>query len=156
MNRRKADNGASLSDVLALHSSPVTPSGCILWVGAMGKSGYGNVCYQGRTTGAHRAAWELANGPIPTGLQICHSCDVRTCINVAHMRLGTARENAADKVRRNRQARGEGHPAAKLTAEDVQMIRKRPMSLRKMAMALGVGPRAVQDVLRGKTWGHIS
>jgi hypothetical protein len=156
MGRIKARNGASLTEVLAMHSSPPTAAGCVLWVGAVAKSGYGNVCYQGRTTGAHRAAWELANGPIPTGLQVCHSCDVRTCINVAHMRLGTARDNAADKVLRSRQARGETSAAAKLTADDVRMIRQRPMSLRKMAAALGVQPRAVQDVLRGKTWSHIS
>jgi len=155
MGRIKAKNGASLVDVLAMHSSPPTSTGCVLWVGAVAKSGYGNVCYQGRTTGAHRAAWEVVNGPIPTGLQICHSCDVRTCINVAHMRLGTARDNAADKVSRNRQARGEAIGASKLTAEDVRMIRQRPMSYRKMAASLGVGHHAVQDVLRGKTWGHL-
>ena len=155
MARIKAKNGASLAYVLAMHSSLPTATGCVLWAGAVAKSGYGNVCYRGRTTGAHRAAWELANGPIPTGLQICHSCDVRTCINIAHMRLGTARDNAADKVLRSRQARGETSGVAKLTAEDVRMIRSRPMSYRKMAAALGVGHRAVQDVLCGKTWSHV-
>lgn len=41
----------------------------------------------------HRLAWELANGPIPKGLQIDHLCHNRACINVAHMEVVTPSEN---------------------------------------------------------------
>lgn len=33
---------------------------------------------------------------------ICHSCDVRTCVNPDHLFCGTTKENAQDMVRKGR------------------------------------------------------
>ncbi len=49
------------------------------------------------------------NGAIPSGLQVCHKCDVPACCNPAHLFLGTAADNQHDKVAKNRQARGAIH-----------------------------------------------
>lgn len=53
---------------------------------------------------AHRAAWELAHGrPVPDGMDVCHSCDVRHCVNPAHLFIGTAKDNIQDSIRKGRQ-----------------------------------------------------
>lgn len=51
---------------------------------------------------AHRLAWELAYGPIPDGLQICHKCDVPRCVRPEHLFLGTQDDNLKDAARKGR------------------------------------------------------
>lgn len=71
------------------------PTACWLWRGRAGCYGvfffYENRV--GRSVGAHRIAYELANGPIPPGLDIDHLCMVRGCVNPAHLEPVTRSEN---------------------------------------------------------------
>lgn len=153
--RMYSKRGWSAAERLASKSTVDARSGCILWTGAVAKGGYGNIGYGGRTHAAHRLAWELKNGPIPAGMSVCHRCDVRACINTDHMFLGTAADNSKDRVTKGRQARGETHPQAKLTSDDVRMIRQRPAAHRTMATELGVNRATVLDVLKGRSWRHL-
>ena len=75
---------------------------CILWEGAKKPSGYGNLWADGRYWSAHRYAWTKAHGPIPKGKWVLHTCDNPSCINVAHLYLGTALDNSRDAVDRGR------------------------------------------------------
>ncbi len=72
----------------------------------------------------HRLVWELKHGPIPNGLTVCHRCDVRTCINVDHLFLGTNADNVADMVakKRHRAPQGADHGMAKLNAHKAREI----------------------------------
>lgn len=71
---------------------------CWLWTGGLTHDGYGRF-YRGlidgvnRFTIASRFAYEALVGPIPDGLQVDHLCRVRRCVNPAHLRLLTGREN---------------------------------------------------------------
>ena len=75
-------------------SFTVEEDGCWLWHGWMRPDGWGQLTGpNGKTVGAHRAAWMIAVGPIPEGLAIDHLCNVRACVNPDHMELVTKGEN---------------------------------------------------------------
>lgn len=67
--------------------------GCWEWTGAINDRGYGVVWWEGRSVGAHRAAWELAHGKIPRGLELDHTCRNRSCVRPEHLEPVTHPEN---------------------------------------------------------------
>ena len=61
-------------------------------------------------TAAHRAMWILVYGDISDPmLHVCHHCDVPLCVNPKHLFLGTAQDDANDKVSKGRQHKGKDH-----------------------------------------------
>lgn len=95
---------------------------CWVWTGAVLDNGYGRF----DSIGAHQAAWEIATGePIPDGLSVLHTCDVRHCVRnddigtylVAgrlrprrgHLFVGTQADNMADMAAKGRSASGDRH-----------------------------------------------
>lgn len=151
------------------------PDSCWLWTGAIDKRGYGRA-YVGwlRTESrpqmvlAHRAAWELVNGPIPKGLLACHHCDNPPCCNPAHLFLGTQADNMADAGRKGsmrRDVRGERNPAHRLTEAEVATIRATyrrgnkwhasATSQTALAQRYGVHEDTIALVIQGKTWQEV-
>jgi hypothetical protein len=51
---------------------------------------------------AHRMAWEAANGPIPGGMILMHTCDNPPCCNPEQLKLGTRAENNKDRAKKGR------------------------------------------------------
>lgn len=140
------------------------PDACHLWTGARsGGNGdprhrYGYLGLgKSRVVRAHRLAWEAVNGAIPATLMVCHRCDTPLCVNVAHLFLGTARQNAADAAAKGRTTLGERDSQAKLTAADVAEIRRLAgaESHTRIAARFGVSRRAVGHVVNRATWRHV-
>ena len=73
---------------------------CWLWTEGRGNEGYGRLRWRGESQYAHRAAWEITHGPIPSGAQVLHRCDVPLCVNPTHLYLGTIADNMADRENR--------------------------------------------------------
>jgi hypothetical protein len=85
-----------------LTSKLVANGACLEFGGSRSEDGYGTIRYQGRMQKAHRVAWQLAHGPIPKGLLVCHRCDNPPCCNVAHLFLGTVADNNRDRHAKGR------------------------------------------------------
>ena len=81
-------------------------SKCIEWTGARDPN-YGNRKVDGVMWKAHRYAWAEANGPIPDGMMVLHSCDNPPCVNVDHLFLGTNMDNLRDASRKGRLRRAD-------------------------------------------------
>lgn len=133
--------------------------GCWVWIGGGAGDGYGMFIVNRRQWLAHRRAYEAFIGPIPTGMVVMHTCDVRRCVNPEHLRAGTVAENIADKVAKNRHAKGEDNGQARLTASQVREIRgayvRGRVGYLRLANRYGVTREAIKDIVRRATWAHI-
>ena len=133
---------------------------CSVWTSERDKKGYGLIYRPGAPRlRAHRAAWELANGPIPDGLFVLHACDNPPCCNTAHLFLGTKADNNADMYSKGRAALGSRNGHAKLTESNVREIRALLASgllQREIAERFGVTQTTISPLLRGVTWKHVA
>jgi hypothetical protein len=145
-------------------SIPEPNSGCWLWLGTMTNSGYGmigsggNRKNGGKPMGAHQAAWVVSRGAIPGGMQVCHHCDVKVCINPDHLYLGTPKKNMEDAAARGRLRRGMERRNAKFSDDDIRDIRKRHASGETycaIGRAFGVGHTHVRKIVTGEIWAHV-
>lgn len=66
---------------------------CWEWQGVVNSNGYGRWSVGGKQFGAHRASWEIANGPIPDGAVIDHKCHNKICVNPDHLHPVTHKAN---------------------------------------------------------------
>lgn len=131
-------------------------SDCWYWVGCRHKLGYGII--GGKK--AHRVSWEMHKGPIPAGLMVCHTCDVRCCVNPGHLFLGTQTDNMRDMWAKGRQGprpdiAGEANPASKLTVSVVaqmKTLRSTGMSYREIAERFGVATMTALRAIKGESW----
>ena len=130
---------------------------CWEWTACKDRGGYGKLGRNGKTVKAHRLSWELANGPIPEGMHVCHKCDNPACCNPAHLFLGTPADNARDMKNKGRAAKGERNGQAKLDEDKVQVIKllKGRMTQEAIGGLFGVKQNQVSRIHSGKRWSHV-
>lgn len=130
--------------------------GCWLWTGTKQSTGYGAmVQWSGGKRlrrHVHRLSWEICRGPIPDGLYVLHKCDVKLCVNPDHLYLGTHLDNMRDEVERARSPRGERHYNAKLTSDQVKIIKnsRGVVTARSLAEAMNVTQHTVHSIWYGR------
>ncbi len=140
-----------------------TEQGCLEWRGYCNPYGYGEIRIGGKLYKTHRYAFELAHGPIPEGLVICHRCDNPPCCNPEHLFLGTHADNHADCIQKGRARynplRGEESTSAILAAENVITIRAQYAAGRatqtELARKYGVTQSTIWLIVHNKKWRHV-
>lgn len=142
----------TLAQYLDHYSIPEPNSGCRLWTGAVGRSGYGNAKWQGEVVSAHRLAWRSVNGAVPDGMDICHKCDVTICINEAHLFPGTRKDNVDDARRKGRWPSGATSVRAKLSTDQVSHIRGSDLGDRELAGRFGITASQIWRIRSGHSW----
>lgn len=142
---------------------PEPNSGCWLWTAYVHpKTGYGLFRKtEGGigTEGAHRSSWKIHCGEITDGLHVLHKCDVRCCVNPAHLFLGTplvnshdAREKGRLRYTARRVLKGEEKSQAKLKSSDVNEIRNSSETATSLALKFGVSFSLIARVRRNEAW----
>lgn len=134
----------------------VDDKGCHVCVSHRRTRGYPRANVRGEPIRLSRYIFEATYGPIPPDMHVCHSCDNRACINPEHLFLGTAEDNNRDMQAKGRDAVGERNGAAKLTNEQVAIIRNSPDTNTELSHKLGVSRTTVRDARVYRTWRHVS
>jgi hypothetical protein len=71
---------------------------CWLWSGSVSRTGHGRFEMGERFIAAHRLAWRIARGPIPTRWQPVQRCGHLLCVNPSHMSLGRVYQSTHQPV----------------------------------------------------------
>jgi HNH endonuclease len=157
--RPRCPKGTATARLLELSNTDT--NACVLWPYTITiSSGYGAIFYNGHSTTTHRAAWILNNGELEKGLEVCHACDNRPCINLRHLFAGTHIENMQDCARKGRHGNVSGaeSPAAVLTEDQVREIRfiywpnTKGFGCRVLARRYGVTESTITRIVNNQCW----
>lgn len=130
---------------------------CWLWMAATNPKGYGQFSVNRIMEQAHRVSYAIEH---PTedikGWDICHKCDVRDCVNPSHLFKATHAANIADAVAKGKYALGEKSHMAKLTLDDVNIIKswfaEGGINKKELAALFKVDPSVVSRIISGDGW----
>jgi HNH endonuclease len=135
----------------------VDENDCIRWPYTHAGHGYGMVWFGKDKVGTHVVSWIMTHRvDVPEGMEVCHTCDIRDCVNPRHLFLGTSQDNNQDKVNKRRHRFGATHPMVKLTEDQVREIRVRSgLTLKELSKIYNVGESAISEIRNHKAWTHI-
>lgn len=133
------------------------PDECWHWLGAPDTCslGYGRISRDGVKLYAHRAAYEIAFGPIPAGMVVMHKCDCPSCNNPRHLEAAFPADNTNDMVAKGRQRRN-------LTKAEVIEIDRLDRehgtywTHARLASRFKVTESSIRRLLAGSTWSKLT
>lgn len=137
----------------------INKNGCWLWTGFINKkTGYAQSKYRSVHMPAHQFSYKTFKGPISKGMCVCHTCDIRQCVNPDHLFLGNQKDNALDMVEKGRDLHGEKAPSNKLKEYEVLEIiklRKEGKILIELAKKFNVSISTISHICNRDSWKYL-
>jgi uncharacterized protein YjiS (DUF1127 family) len=165
VNRRTGTEtiGVAIARFFASVAVRPNPAECWLWQGPrlLNEGGeYGRFWFNGGEHRAHRFLYEAINGELAGDLLVRHICDNPPCVNPAHLIAGTSKDNRRDMFERGRgpNRKGERHPLARLTDDDVRRIRALAdagLTHPDIAVSFGMSRQQIYKIIHRINWGHV-
>ena len=124
---------------------------CWIWSGNKNRRGYGASCINSARISAHRMSYELFIGPVPKDMYVCHTCDIPSCVNPAHLWIGTTQDNKIDQLKKDR-------GGVKLKERDVLEIRNlysKGKGSQALAYLYNVTCGTISSIIKRRIWKHI-
>lgn len=123
----------------------------------LNRDGYGVLRVGGRKQRAHRVIFGLFYPSVPA-IVVRHVCNNPACVNPSHLRGGTQKNNAEDRVNSGRggDLRGEANGRSKLTVDQVIAIRDSSLSGTELARIHGISKVMACRIKRGAAWSHLN
>jgi len=107
----------------------------------------------------HLLVLEAFVGPRPAGMMGLHGPAGRLDNSLGNLRWGTPVENQADRLRDGTSNHGERNTQSRLNEKAVMEIRQRydaGETQRSLAAVFGVGRMTISDLVRRKSWQHLT
>ena len=123
--------------------------GCKLWNNS---KTYGKYRMGGKVISAHRAAYILFVGEIPQGKHVCHACDVKSCVNIEHLFIGTHQDNMLDMHKKGRWRTGNFGNHLKLSGAMADIIYDDIRPHQSIADDYGISRTLVSQIKNHKIW----
>lgn len=131
---------------------------CWLWQGCCDNDGYGIFQINGIRWKTHRYSYNLHYGNL-NDLCVCHTCDVRNCVNPNHLWLGTSQQNTLDRDSKGRHRTnptiGIHNGSSKFKEEQIDFIRNSNLSGQELSRMFNVSDATIYSIRNRKTWKHI-
>lgn len=145
-------------------------SNCWYWTGYVRKGGYGRFNLSTRlfsargtayylTVAAHRAAYYIGTGILPSDL-VLHKCkDARHCVRPSHLYDGSHAQNGQDMIDHGNALYGRRNAAVKLNEDQVLTIRAKHAAglatQTALAEEFGVAQASIWFIVHRRTWRHL-
>lgn len=155
-------------------SKVIKQDGCWDFQSAKDRDGYHAFSYKVEgsdkyiKTGAHRFMMMSQGVVIPPGYVVCHQCDNPSCVNPAHLFIGTVADNNLDKKLkgRDRAPKGQQQAHASITDDIARKIKDEAIvgyrsgynngsNLKYVAAKYGVKVELVRRIARGELYKHV-
>lgn len=117
---------------------------CWLWTSRIDDDGYPYTSFGYKGFRGNRVMYEIWWGEFDKELKVCHTCDVRLCLNPKHLFLGTPKQNSEDMVRKGRARAGTRNVSSEVKKEI--LLLKGTMRTFEIAEKFNVSVRTVQKI----------